>query len=150
MTPPPASTAGSVSVRGRVETLFFSSPAFSAGRLLTGAGETVSFAGSLMVASTTRSSSTAPGSSTRSSVAQLKVAGFEFDQRLGPEGLAHYLANHPDIKGIGPVKAKRIAEAFGHDFDSSDRGGAREDRRGGEALARAVHALRTEWLRTRR
>ena len=36
-------------VRGTVEALFFSSPKFSAGRLRTGEGEAVSFAGALMV-----------------------------------------------------------------------------------------------------
>ena len=35
-------------VRGRIEALFFSSPQFSAGRLRTDSGDTVSFAGSLM------------------------------------------------------------------------------------------------------
>jgi len=37
---------------------------------------------------------------------------------LDPAGLANYLANHPDIRGIGPAKAKLIADTFGADFDS--------------------------------
>jgi exodeoxyribonuclease V alpha subunit len=80
---------------------------------------------------------------------QLKVESLEYDTRLDAEGLANYLANHPDIKGIGPVKARRIAEQFGDDFD-------RVLSEEPEAIAEAVHvplevieSLRQEWLRTK-
>jgi exodeoxyribonuclease V alpha subunit len=43
------------------------------------------------------------------------------DLELDPDGLAHFLANHPDIKGIGPVKARRIADRFGSGFDAAIR-----------------------------
>jgi len=47
----------------------------------------------------------------------IQVTNFAFDQRMSSEGLAHYLTHHPEIKGIGPVKARRIVEAFGENFD---------------------------------
>ena len=34
------------------------------------------------------------------------------DLEMDPDGLANFLANHPDVKGIGPVKARLIADAF--------------------------------------
>ena len=40
-----------------------------------------------------------------------------FDQRLDANGLANYLANNPDIKGIGPAKARMIADRFGDNFE---------------------------------
>ncbi len=136
-------------VRGRVEALFYSSPQFSAGRLRTDSGETVSFAGALMVRQ--HDPVVLHGSWERHPKfgRQFKVAHFAFDQRMGPEGLAHYLANHPHIKGIGPVKAKRIVEAFGEDFDrvideEPDRIAAAV-----KVPLQAVQALRAEWLRTR-
>src|SRR3990167_4915695 len=108
---------GSSSVRGRVEAVFYASPQFSAGRLRTDSGDAVSFAGSLMVRQ--HDPVVLHGSWERHPKfgRQLKVTHFAFDQRMGPEGLAHYLAHHPDIKGIGPVKARRIVEAFGEEFD---------------------------------
>ncbi|MCE9636549.1 MAG: AAA family ATPase [Planctomycetes bacterium] len=48
---------------------------------------------------------------------QFKATGLLHDMALDADGLANYLANHPDIPGIGPVKARRIADAFGADFE---------------------------------
>ena len=32
------------------------------------------------------------------------------DLEMDPDGLANFLANHPDVKGIGPAKARLIAD----------------------------------------
>lgn len=37
-------------------------------------------------------------------------------EKLSAEGLAEYLAVHPDLKGIGPAKAKILADRFGVNF----------------------------------
>lgn len=140
---------GTASIRGRVDALFYSSPQFSAGRLRTDSGDTVSFAGALMVRQ--HDPVVLHGTWERHPKfgRQFKVTHFAFDQRMGPEGLAHYLANHPDIKGIGPVKARRIVEAFGEDFDRV----IDEEPERIAAVAKvpleSVQALRAEWLRTR-
>lgn len=140
---------GTASIRGRVDSLFYSSPQFSAGRLRTDSGDTVSFAGALMVRQ--HDPVVLHGTWERHPKfgRQFKVTHFAFDQRMGPEGLAHYLANHPDIKGIGPVKARRIVEAFGEDFDRV----IDEEPERIAAVAKvpleSVQALRAEWLRTR-
>ena len=80
---------------------------------------------------------------------QLEVETLTYNLELDADGLAHYLAHHPDIKGIGPVKAKRIAERFGRDFD-------RVIVEEPEAVAEAaklplatVERLREEWQKTR-
>ncbi len=136
-------------VRGRVETVFYSSPQFSAGRLRTASGDTVSFAGALMVRQ--HDPVVLQGSWERHPKfgRQFKVAQFSFDQRMGPEGLAHYLANHPDIKGIGPVKAKRIVEAFGEDFDRVIDEEPERVAQAAKIPMESVEALRTEWLKRR-
>lgn len=48
---------------------------------------------------------------------QFEVASMEFDRQMDVRGLANYLANNPDIKGIGPAKARIIAEQFGSEFE---------------------------------
>jgi len=142
-------STSTVTLRGRVEAVFYASPQFSAGRLRTIDGDLASFAGSLMVRE--HDPVVLHGSWERHPKfgRQLKVTHFAFDQRMGPEGLAHYLSHHPDIKGIGPVKARRIVEAFGEKFDRViDEEPERVAQVAKVPLA-AVQALRDEWLRTR-
>ncbi len=134
-------------VTGRVERLFFSSPEFSAGVLATPEGET-KFAGKLMVQEGDRvilRGRWEDGKWGR----QLKVASLEYDLPTDAVGLAHYLSNHPAMKGIGPVKARAIAQEFGADFDR-----ALQERP--EAVAKAarvplavIQNLAAEWARTR-
>ena len=136
-------------VRGTVEALFFSSPKFSAGRLRTGDGQNVSFAGALMVRAHDAVVLHGSWEIHPKFGRQLKVARFEFDQRLCRAGLAHYLSTNPALKGIGPITARRIAEAFGDDFDrvideEPDRVG-----RVAKLPRAALQLLRHEWLRTR-
>lgn len=138
-----------VTVRGTVEALFFSSPKFSAGRLRTQDGQAVSFAGPLMVRANNAVVLHGSWATHPKFGRQLKVARFEFDQQLGPAGLAHYLSSNPVLKGIGPVKARRIAEVFGDDFDriideDPDRVG-----KVAKLTRAALQLLRDEWLRTR-
>lgn len=138
-----------VALQGRVDAIFYSSPQFSAGRLRTETGETVAFAGALMVRQHDAVVLHGVWDRHPKFGRQFKVSHFAFDQRMGPEGLAHYLANHPDIKGVGPAKAKRIVEAFGEDFD---RVIDEEPERVAEVAKLpidAVRVLRAEWLRTR-
>lgn len=138
-----------VSVRGRVETLFYSSPRFSAGRLRVDAWQTVSFAGALMVREHDPVVLHGVWEKHPKFGRQLKVSHFEFDQQLGPDGLAHYLANHPAIKGIGPVKARRIVDAFGDDFDRVIDEEPERVAHVAKLSMDAVSSLREEWLRTR-
>ena len=141
--------AAAVTLRGRVEVVFYSSPKFSSGRLRVAPEKTVSFAGALMVRKHDPVILHGVWDMHPKYGRQFKVSHFEFDQRLDAEGLAHYLANHPTLKGIGPAKARRIADAFGDDFDRViDQA---PDRIGEVAkLSRAaVETLRDEWTRTR-
>ena len=138
-----------VTVRGRVEEVFYSSPRFSAGRLRTDDGEAISFAGPIMVREHDPVVLRGGWEEHPKYGRQLKVESLEYDTELDAEGLANYLANHPDIKGIGPVKARRIAEQFGDDFN---RVLSEEPEIIAEAVhlsVEAVHALREEWLRTK-
>ena len=138
-----------ITVRGRVEEIFFSSPRFSAGRLQRDDNATISFAGPIMVREHEPVILHGRWEKHPKYGRQFKVESLEYDTKLDREGLANYLANHPNIKGIGPVKARQIAARFGDDFD-------RVLSEQPEAIAEAVHlpmeavhALRDEWLRTK-
>ena len=136
-------------VRGRVETVYYASPRFSAGRLCTHDGDSVSFAGALMVQEHDPVVLFGVWERHPKFGRQLKVSHFSFDQQMGPDGLAHYLANHPAIKGIGPVKARRIVETFGEDFDRVIDEEPGRVAQVAKLSSAAVDALREEWLRTR-
>ena len=138
-----------VTVRGTVEALFYTSPKFSAGRLRVDATETVSFAGALMVRVQDAVVLHGTWETHAKFGRQLKVSRFERDQRLRGDGLAHYLASHPALKGIGPVKAKRIADAFGDDFDRAIDHEPERVEKAARLSAAAVEILRDEWLSTR-
>jgi len=141
--------AGIVTIRGRVETLFYSSPRFSTGRLRVDGAKTVSFAGALMVREHDPVILHGVWEMHPKYGRQLKVSHFEFDQRLDADGLAHYLQNHPALKGIGPVKARRIADSFGDNFDRVIDQEPDRVAQVAKLSREAVETLRNEWVRTR-
>jgi exodeoxyribonuclease V alpha subunit len=105
-------------LRGRVIAVHFSSPKFSAGKMLAqGRGEPVSFAGALMTRVGDSLVLTGKFEENGKWGMQFRVSGWSLDEKMGAAGLAHYLANHPDVKGIGPAKAAQIAHRLGDDFD---------------------------------
>ena len=66
---------------------------------------------------------------------QIHVKTFAYaltSESLDKSGLAHYLATSPDFVGLGPVKARKLADKYGDDF-----GGALEDRI--EEMAKSVN-----------
>jgi exodeoxyribonuclease V alpha subunit len=142
-------SSGAIALSGRIAALYYSTPRFSAGRLRTEEGDEVAFAGPLMAREHDPVILHGAWEHHPKYGRQLRVTHFEFHEKITGEGLAHYLANHPDIKGIGPVKARRIAEAFGDDFD---RVVVEEPQRIAEAARiplELVQALREEWIRKR-
>jgi len=62
-----------------------------------------------------------------------------------PDGLAHYLSHNPNFKGIGPVKAKLIADAFSSDFDNAIRYCQPEIAKIGKLTLAQVAAIAEEW-----
>ena len=109
------------SIRGIVETVFYSGPAFTAGRLRTPDGSLVTFAGKVFAR---------PNDSVRLDGCwarhpkygrQFSVEFLGYDLEMDADGLANFLGNNPDVKGIGPAKARLIADHFGAGFDAAIR-----------------------------
>ena len=132
--------------RGRVDVLFYSSPNFSAGRLSTDSGDVCPFRGPLMVVVGDAVILQGKWIWDEKYGRQFDVSSFTFNQKMTVRGLAQYLEKHPALCGIGPVKARRIAEVFGEDFD---RVIDEEPERVAAAAGLSpdsVGALRAEWL----
>ncbi|MFA6034044.1 MAG: AAA family ATPase [Myxococcota bacterium] len=141
-------TEASIEIRGRVEHLFFSGPTFSAGVLKDDFGDTIRFAGKLMVQA--GESVVMHGTWERTKYGdQIKVTSFEYNIPLDPSGLAGYIANNPRIKGIGPAKAKMIVETFGGGFERALEDHPEDVAKVAKVPLAVIEALRDEWARTR-
>ena len=106
-------------IRGTIDRVFFASPTFSAGKLLTGKKGKVSFAGKLFAQAGDAVVLQGNWTSHPQYGQQFQVSGITLERDLSVPGLTRYLANHPAFKGIGPAKAKRIAEKYGQDFEKA-------------------------------
>jgi exodeoxyribonuclease V alpha subunit len=110
-------TAERASIRGVVETVFYSGPTFSAGRLRTADGAVVKFAGKVFVKESDPIKLEGHWANHPKYGRQFEAEFMGHDLEMDPDGLANFLANHPDVKGIGPAKARLIADHFGAEFD---------------------------------
>ncbi len=109
--------AEQTSVRGVVETVFYSGPTFSAGRLRRTDGGYVKFAGKVFVRENDAVRLKGHWVDHPKFGRQFEAEFMGHDLEMDPDGLANFLANHPDVKGIGPAKARLIADEFGRGFD---------------------------------
>jgi exodeoxyribonuclease V alpha subunit len=114
-------TAERASIRGIVETVFYSGPTFSAGRLRRADGACVKFAGKVFVRENDAVRLEGHWVDHPKYGRQFEAEFMGHDLEMDPDGLANFLANHPDVKGIGPAKARLIADEFGRGFDTAIR-----------------------------
>ncbi len=135
-------------VTGRVTKTFYSTPGFSAGVIRKDSGQEIRFAGKIMAMEGDRLRLEGHFESTPYGM-QLKVSGFQHDLPTEANGLAHYLATHPKIKGIGPAKAALIAKQFGADFDAALSENAEAIAKAARVPVAVIENLRDEWTRTR-
>ena len=136
-------------LRGRIERVYYAGPKFSAGRLLTPTGEEVQFAGNLFARENQPVVLLGSWATHPKYGRQFKVDGMEHDLELDPEGLIHYLANHPEIKGIGPAKARLIVESFGDAFEETLLNDPERIALKARLPLDAARRLRDEWLKNR-
>jgi exodeoxyribonuclease V alpha subunit len=134
-------------LRGVIELIYYSGPSFTAGRLRTPEGRLVSFAGKLFAQE--NDAVRLEGSWTRHPKYGRQFAAdfLTHDLDLDPAGLANFLANHPEVKGIGPAKAQLIADHYGTRFDAAIRGKPEEIAKVAKTSIDTVIALQRVWLR---
>ena len=142
----PAATRAE-SLRGQVMHLFYSSPQFCAGKLKTHDGRKVMFAGQFCVREGDPVIFHGRWGMHEKYGRQFQVEWFEYDAAPSIEGLANYLAAHPSLMGIGPVKAWRIAEQFAEGFDQALAERPEEIALAAGVPLATIKALAAEWRR---
>jgi len=135
-------------IRGEVERVFFSSANFSAGRFITERGDRIQFAGKVVVQENQPLVLHGKFIKHPKYGFQFEVASMEFDRQMDACGLGNYLANNPDIKGIGPAKARIIAERFGSEFEQHLIDEPEKIADAAKVPISVVEALRDHWLET--
>ena len=133
-------------VCGVVQAVFHAAANFSAGRLRTDDGESVRFAGKVFVRENDPVSLRGRWENHPKYGRQFSVDWLDAQVELDPAGLANYLANHPDITGIGPAKAKLIADAFGQKFDAVIRHNPEDVARVAKVPMEAIRNLQRIWI----
>jgi len=144
----PTATTEHTRLRGEVERVFFSSANFSAGRFITERGDRIQFAGNVVVSENQPLVLHGKFIKHPKYGFQFEVASMEFDRQMDARGLANYLANNPDIKGIGPAKARVIAERFGSDFERSLTEEPERIAEVAKVPLSVIESLRDHWLET--
>ncbi len=144
----PTATTEHTRIRGEVERIFFSSANFSAGRFITERGDRIQFAGNVVVQE--NQPLVLHGKFIRHPKYgfQFEVASMELDRHMDARGLANYLANNPDIKGIGPAKARIIAERFGSQFERHLVDEPEKIAETAKVTLSVIESLRDHWLET--
>ena len=136
-------------IKGRIEKVFYAGPTFSAGRLLSDQQESIQFAGKFFAKENQPVILRGKWITHPKYGRQFKVKAMEHNLKLNPAGLAHYLANHPDFKGIGPVKAKLIADRFGQNIEESLTNEPELVASTARVSLATIMSLRKEWLANR-
>mgnify|MGYP001159381430 CR=1 FL=1 len=103
-------------IKGVVTRVFFNQDGFFSGVLRTATGETVRVCGA-MTANENDAVVVRGSFETNKYGTQLRVTEFEYDISFDTAGIVHYLTCNPAMKGIGPQRARAIAEFCGADFD---------------------------------
>jgi exodeoxyribonuclease V alpha subunit len=106
-------------IRGTIEKVFYASPDFSAGKIRSQSGSLIVFAGNLYAQEGQMVILAGNWNKHEKYGRQFCVKHLEHDLELDKDGLVNYLANHPDIKGIGPKKARLLVDAFGDNFEKT-------------------------------
>ncbi|MCL5103674.1 MAG: AAA family ATPase [Armatimonadetes bacterium] len=144
----PTATTEHTRIRGEVERVFFSSASFSAGRFITERGDRIQFAGNVVVSENQPLVLHGKFIKHPKYGLQFEVTSMEFDRQLDARGLANYLANDPGIKGIGPSKARLIAEQFGANFERSLVDEPEKIAEVAKVPLSVIESLRDHWLET--
>ena len=114
-----AADAGLERLEGTIAKVFLARPRFSAGVLTTAQGKDERFAGNFLALEGQEVALLGEWGTHETYGRQFEVQGLDLGLEMDPQGLARYLANHPQVKGIGDAKARQIVQTFGGRLEQS-------------------------------
>jgi len=135
--------------RGNIEKVFYARPKLSAGRFRGTDGRFHSFAGNLYAIEGQPVVLAGHWDKHPEYGRQFKVDHVEIEMPSDPGGLAQYLAQHPEIRGIGLARAWKIASELGEEFEEVLLNDPERLARTGGVSLDIVENLRHVWNRTR-
>ncbi|MBR9703210.1 hypothetical protein GOV10_04180, partial [Candidatus Woesearchaeota archaeon] len=113
-------------ISGSISAVYFSSPNWSSGRIISTSTENgktsyneIPFAGSLCAILGEDVRLVGTWSKHIKFGLQFKVISMFIDIPISTEGIAKFLEKNPEMKGIGTVRANKIANEFGADFSEA-------------------------------
>ncbi len=136
-------------LRGTVEAVYFADAQFSAGRLRTDSGKAIPFSGPFLANKNERMMICGHWTVHAKYGRQFQVEALEYDLEYDAFGLAKYLANHPNLKGIGPVKARKIVARYGDCFETALAEKTEEMAKFASVPLSTICTLRDEWQKSR-
>ncbi len=135
-----------ITIRGTVVHLFYQSPTFTTGVVKSPIDGKVKFSGKFMVSQGDDVSLVGHWAQHPKYGRQFTAVGLRQELPIDTDGLAQYLATETAFRGIGPEKARRIAEAFGDTFDYVIREEPWRVAQVAHLPAKTLEALRTAWM----
>jgi len=135
-----------VTVRGRVVHLFYQAPHFTAGVLKSPQDGKVKFSGKFMVSDGDDVCLIGHWEQHPQYGRQFTAVGVKQELPLDADGLAQYLAHDPAFHGIGPERARKIAEAFGDRFDTVIRAEPWRVAQVAQLKPDVLETLQREWI----
>ncbi len=104
---------------GRIEKYWFTSDAWSAGTLRHPDGSTSRFAGKISAPLGEHVTVVGDWDNNSKFGRQFKVIEMTVEIDLSTDGLTRWLAAHPDLKGLGPSRAKTLVDKYGDDLEGA-------------------------------
>jgi exodeoxyribonuclease V alpha subunit len=114
---PVTANASGETLTGVVLKIFYSSPHFSTGQIRRNDGTIEKWAGKAFVKEGDPVTFRGKFGDDPKWGWQFKVESVDYEAPVDPAGLANWLSGSPQACGIGPVKANRLVEIFGSEFE---------------------------------
>lgn len=142
----PAATAANETLTGTVERVYYSSERFAAGQLRLANGDVAPFRAKFSCNEGQHVTFRGAWVTDPKYGRQFDAQSLVYEMDITSAGLAHWLCSNPAFFGIGPVKSKLIADAFGENFDEMIRHDPATVMRVGKLTASQIKILQREWI----
>lgn len=129
-------------ISGRIERLFYTRDEWSSGVLRQSDGATVRFAGKVSAPIGEHLSIIGEWQNDPKWGRQFKAHGMSIEIDLSSDGLVRWLAQHPDLRGLGPSRARALVSQYGDSLEASLRDAFEDVRKATRIPAATLQSVR--------